>query len=78
MRQNVLTGHAPYFALAKYINGKEPGCRLVMKAVMNAAAAGSAARSKTLNGNIQKAVMELCSGLPSLLQILLLTRDQLK
>ena len=36
-----------------------------MKVVMNAAAAGSVAHSKTLNGNIQKAVTELSFGLLS-------------
>ena len=37
------------------------GCRLDMKAVMNAEAAGLAVRTKILNGNIQKADMELSS-----------------
>lgn len=51
-----------YFAQLKFINGKDHGCREDKKAAMNAAAAESAVHIKILNGDIQKADMELYLG----------------
>jgi hypothetical protein len=61
VQPNVLINFVPFSAQVKFINGKVTGCRLVMKAVMNVEAAGSAVQLKTLNGNIQKVDMELFS-----------------
>jgi hypothetical protein len=58
VQQNALIKFVPFSVQQKYTNGKACGCKLVMRAVTNAAAAGLAARTKISNGNIQKAGME--------------------
>jgi hypothetical protein len=63
VRLNVLINFVHFSAQVKFINGKETGCRLAMKAVMNVEAAESVAQQKILNGNIQKVVTELFSDL---------------
>ena len=57
--RNALKNFVLYFALLKYINGKERECRLVMKAAMNVAAVESDVHIKILNGSTQKAAMGL-------------------
>lgn len=59
---NALKNFVPFSARLKYINGKARECRSGLKDAMNAAAVESDAHIKILNGNIQKAAMELCSG----------------
>ncbi len=53
----------PFFVQRKCINGKERECKLGMKAAMNVEVVESAARSKTLSGNIQKVDMASFLGL---------------
>jgi len=60
--QNVMISYVLFFVRVRFINGKVPGCRWVMRAVMNAVVVELPVLSKISNGNIQKVGTGLSSG----------------